>query len=221
MSEAAMHRRSFLTAAALAASGLSISKPRAEETRVRNVTMFNSVSLDGYFTDGGGDMSWAHSQDPEWQRFTSGNAGGEAEFLFGRKTYQMMASFWPTPQALQTMPAVAKAMNAARKIVFSRTLTEATWRNSRIVKGDLVEEVRRMKSEAGPAILIMGSGEIVAQLTEAGLIDEYQVVTVPVILGHGRSLFEGVSRRPRVELTQSRVFTNGNVVSFYRSTPGS
>jgi len=89
------------------------------------------------------------------------------------------------------------------------------------VKGDLVEEVRRMKSEAGPAILIMGSGEIVAQLTEAGLIDEYQVVTVPVILGHGRSLFEGVSRRPRVELTQSRVFTNGNVVSFYRSTPGS
>lgn len=184
---------------------------------MRDLLMFNSVSLDGYFTDGGGDMSWAHSQDREWQQFTSENAGGEAEFLFGRKTYQMMASFWPTPRALRQMPTVAKAMNETRKTVFSRTLTQATWQNSRIVKGDLAREVRRLKSEPGPGLLIMGSGEIVAQLTEAGLIDEYQIVTVPVILGQGRSLFEGVSRRPRLELTRSRTFTNGNVVSWYRS----
>jgi len=186
---------------------------------MRKVMMFNSVSLDGYFTDGGGDMSWAHSQDPEWQRFTSENAGGEAEYLFGRKTYQMMASFWPTAQARQMMPAVAKAMNETRKTVFSHTLAQATWQNSRLVKGDLADEVRRMKAEPGPGILIMGSGEIVSQLTEAGLIDEYQIVTVPLILGRGRSLFEGVSRRPRLELTQSRVFANGNVVSSYRSAP--
>jgi len=67
---------------------------------MRKLMMFNHVSLDGYFTDGNGDMSWAHSQDAEWLKFTSDNAGGEAEFLFGRKTYQMMASFWPTPAGL-------------------------------------------------------------------------------------------------------------------------
>lgn len=217
-----MHRRVFLTtAAALAAARLSISEQRAEETRMRKVMMFNSVSLDGYFTDGSGDMSWAHSQDPEWQRFTAENAGGEAEFLFGRKTYQMMASFWPTPQAAQMMPAVAKAMNQTRKTVFSRTLTEATWQNSRLVRGDLDGEVRRMKAESGPGILIMGSGEIVAQLTESGLIDEFQIVTVPIVIGRGRSLFEGVTTHPRVELTQSRSFANGNVVSWYRAKPAS
>jgi dihydrofolate reductase len=183
---------------------------------MRSVAMFNSVSLDGFFTDGSGDMSWAHSQDPEWQQFTSANAGGEAELLFGRKTYEMMASFWPTPQALQTMPAVAKAMNAMRKTVFSRTLKEATWQNSRIAKGDLVSEVRRMKEEAGPDILIMGSGQIVAQLTQAGLIDDYQFVTVPLVIGRGRPLFEGVTARPRLRLTKTRSFSNGNVVSWYQ-----
>jgi len=104
---------------------------------------------------------------PEWQRFTSGNAGGEAEFLFGRKTYQMMASFWPTPQALQTMPAVAKAMNAARKIVFSRTLTEATWRNSRIVKGDPFSAqlmTRRALSSSSPATTPRSRRKSVARL---------------------------------------------------------
>jgi len=70
----------------------------------RKISVFNNVSLDGYFTDGAGDMSWAHTVDPEWQRFTNENAGGEAELIFGRKTYQMMASFWPTPEARQLMP---------------------------------------------------------------------------------------------------------------------
>src|SRR3954463_13315904 len=94
-------------------------------THLRKLMMFNRVSLDGLFTDGAGDMSWAHSQDPEWQEFTQGNAGGEVEFLFGRKTWQMMASFWPTARALQTMPVVAQAMNGAHKTVFSTTLESA------------------------------------------------------------------------------------------------
>jgi dihydrofolate reductase len=182
---------------------------------MRKLTMFNNVSLDGCFTDDNGDMSWAHSQDAEWPRFTAENAGGEAEFLFGRKTWQMMASFWPTPHARQTMPAVAKAMNEARKSVFSRTLDRVDWQNSRLVKGDLVSEVKRMKSEAGPGLLIMGSGEIVAQLTKAGLIDSYQIVTVPIVIGAGRRLFEGVTSRPRLRLTNTRSFSNGNVVSWY------
>ena len=181
----------------------------------RKLIMFNHVSLDGFFTDASGDMSWAHARDEEWQRFTNENAGGEAELVFGRKTYQMMAGFWPTPQAKQSLPKVAASMNRMRKHVFSRSLQQVDWENSVLVKGDLASEVRRIKAQSGPGLLIMGSGEIVSQLTEAGLVDEYQVVTVPIVIGQGRSLFDGVTTRPRLKLTKSRSFQNGNVVSWY------
>ncbi|HEX6397292.1 MAG TPA: dihydrofolate reductase family protein [Steroidobacteraceae bacterium] len=181
----------------------------------RKLFTFNHVSLDGCFTDGSGDMSWAHARDEEWQRFTNENAGGEAELIFGRKTYEMMAHFWPTPQAKQILPEVAASMNRMRKHVFSRSLRKVEWENSGLLKGDLVGEVRRLKAQPGPGLLIMGSGEIVSQLTEAGLIDEFQIVTVPLVVGSGRSLFEGVTTRPRLKLTKSRTFQNGNVVSWY------
>lgn len=181
----------------------------------RKLFMFNHVSLDGYFTDASGDMSWAHARDEEWQRFTNENAGGDAELVFGRKTYEMMAGFWPTPQAKQMLPEVATSMNRMRKHVFSRSLQRVEWENSTLMKGELLDEIRRLKAQPGPGLLIMGSGEIVSQLTEAGLIDEYQVVTVPMVVGRGRSLYEGVTTRPRLKLTRSRTFGNGNVVNWY------
>jgi dihydrofolate reductase len=170
-----------------------------------------------YFSDASGDMSWAHARDEEWQRFTRENAGGEAELVFGRKTYQMMASFWPTSQAKQMLPEVAASMNRMRKYVCSRSLQSLDWENSSLVKGDLASEVRKLKGSPGPGLLIMGSGEIVSQLTAAGLIDEYQVVTVPLVVGKGRALFEGVTTRPRLKLMKSRTFQNGNVVNWYSS----
>jgi dihydrofolate reductase len=109
----------------------------------------------------------------------------------------------------------AASMNRMRKYVFSRTLQKVEWENSSLLTGDLAREVRNLKTQRGPALLIMGSGEIVSQLTGAGLIDEYQLVTVPLIVGRGRSLFEGVTTRPRLKLTQTRTFQNGNVVNWY------
>jgi dihydrofolate reductase len=176
--------------------------------------VFNNLSLDGYIADENGDMSWAHRRDPEWDAFTSENASGEAEMLFGRVTYDMMAGFWPTPQAREAMPDVARAMNEAPKVVFSRTLEKPAWQNTRLVKGDLAEEVRRMKAQAGPGMLIMGSGSIVSQLTDAGLIDEYQVVVHPIVLGRGRGMFD-VRDKTRLTMKKSRVFGNGNVVLWY------
>jgi dihydrofolate reductase len=212
-----MLRRDFLMATSVvAASTMASGGGGGGDAPVRKLHMFNQVSLDGYFTDAKGDMSWAHRRDDEeWQRFTNENAGGEAELIFGRKTYAMMASFWPTPQAKQTMPQVAASMNRMRKYVFSRSLEKLDWENSTVVKGDLASEVRRLKAQRGPGLLIMGSGEIVSQLTEAGLIDEYQVVTVPIVIGTGRALYEGVTTRPRLKLTKTRSFQNGNVVSWY------
>jgi dihydrofolate reductase len=182
---------------------------------MRTLMMFNSISLDGYFTDGG-DVGWAHDGDEEWNRFTAQNASGEAELIFGRKTYEMMASFWPTPEARQAMPTVADSMNRARKHVVSRSLQSPGWENSQLLEGELIGAVRRLKQKPGPNLLIMGSGEIVAQLTEARLIDDYQFVLVPIVLGRGRSLFDGVTGRPRLKLTQHRAFRNGNVVVGYR-----
>src|SRR5262245_36463894 len=100
---------------------------------------FSQVSLDGYFTDTNGDMTWAHKNpdDAEWNAFVAENARGGDTLLFGRITYELMASYWPTPLALQNSPVVAERMNTSRKIVFSRSLDNFSWKNTTLVRGDL------------------------------------------------------------------------------------
>jgi len=183
---------------------------------MRRLAVFNNISLDGYFVDTRGEMSWAHNQDEEWRNFAAENAKGGGELLFGRITYEMMASFWPSPAARQMNPAVAEGMNNMRKVVFSRTLRQASWNNTRLLQGDLGMEVRKLKNESGPDMVILGSGSIVSQLAQEGLIDEYQVVVHPIVLCHGRTLFEGGKDRIRLTLSQSRAFGNGNVVLYYK-----
>ncbi|MEN6334184.1 MAG: dihydrofolate reductase family protein [Phycisphaerales bacterium] len=186
---------------------------------MRRLVVFNQVSLDGYFVDLNGDMTWAkEGNDEEFNAFTSENAEGGGELLFGRITYELMASFWPTPQAREVLPLVAEQMNSLPKVVFSRTMREASWNNTRLVKGDPVAEIRRMKSEPGEGMVIMGSGSIVSQLAPTGLIDEYQMVLIPVALGGGRTMFEGITERLRLKLVKSRVFRNGKVFLCYEPT---
>jgi dihydrofolate reductase len=181
--------------------------------------MFNNISLDGYFTDAHGDMSWAHAggDDPEMREFTGRNAQGGGALVFGRVTYDLMVAFWPTPAAAQTMPEVAKGMNAARKYVFSHGLKKADWANTVILDGDPAREVARLKKEGGDkALTILGSGSIVKQLTAAGLIDDFQFLVNPVVLGAGRTLFDGLPGRPSLTLESSRTFKNGKVFLHYR-----
>ena len=182
---------------------------------MRRLIVFNQVSLDGYFVDAKGDMSWAHRQDAEWNEFTSQNASGGGELVFGRVTYDMMAGFWPTEAAKQRAPIVAEQMNSLPKVVFSRTMDRAAWNNTRLIKGDLASEVRKLKSEPGPGMAMFGSGTIIAQLAPERLIDEYQFVVVPVVLGDGRTMFDGVKDRLALKLTRTRPFSNGNVVLYY------
>jgi dihydrofolate reductase len=126
-----------------------------------------------------------------------------------------MVSFWPTPDAAKMFPDVAKGMNEAPKIVFSRKMDKASWNNTRLFKGDLENEVRKLKAEAGDSLVVMGSGQIVSQLTQAGLVDEYQIVLNPIVLGEGRTMFEGVKNKLNLKLTNTRTFKNGNVVLTY------
>jgi dihydrofolate reductase len=187
---------------------------------MRQLKVFNQVTLDGFIADVNGDMSWAHKQDPEWQAWVESNARGTSELLFGRITYQQMASWWPTPMALQVMPAVAERMNSAPKVVFSRSLERAEWSNTRIVNGELGAEVQKLKEEPGPDMVLMGSASVVRQLALLDLIDSLQLVLNPLILGAGKPLFGGVKQPLGLKLLETRRFENGNVVVSYQREHG-
>jgi dihydrofolate reductase len=145
----------------------------------------------------------------------AGNAKGESALVFGRVTFEMMASFWPTKAAKQEMPEVAAGMNRAQKYVFSRNLKKADWDNTTVLHGEPVAEIAKLKRAAGAGLTILGSGSIVKQLAAAGLIDDYQLMVCPVILGSGRTLFDGIPGRPTLKLANSRAFKNGKVFLHY------
>ena len=193
--------------------------PQVKQTpkkNMRKLVVFNQLSLDGYFTDKYGDMTWAkENSDAEFDEFTTENARGGGTLLFGRVTYDLMASFWPTPQAAKMLPLVAERMNNLPKAVFSRTMKEASWKNTKVIKGDIAAQIRKMKKESGEGMAIFGSGNIISQLAKTGLIDEYQIVLNPIALGAGRTMFEGIKERLHLKLTKSRVFKNGKVFLCY------
>lgn len=124
-------------------------------------------------------------------------------------------SYWPTPAAAKNDPTVAKGMNEAEKIVFSRTLKQVRWAKTTLVREDPPDAVRALKRQSGKDLVVLGSGSIVAQLVDAGLVDEVQLVVKSVVLGKGRTLFEGVKKQLPLKLTSSRAFGQGNVVMNY------
>jgi dihydrofolate reductase len=184
---------------------------------MRKVSVFNQISIDGYFKTPSGDIGWMHQpdHDQEFAQFTNDNAAGEGTLVFGRNTYDMMASFWPTPAAAKQFPEVARHMNSRAKVVFSKTLQKASWDNTTIVKDDPVAAITKMKHEPGDTMVIMGSGSIVSQLTRAGLIDEYQIMVLPVVLGEGKTMFDGANQILNMTLTSSRAFKNGKAFLVY------
>jgi len=185
---------------------------------MRRLAVFNNVTLDGYFTGVNGDISWAHSgkEDAEFNAFVAENASGGGQLILGRVTYELMAGYWPTPRAIKDDPVVAEGMNSMPKVVFSRTLAEASWSNTKLVRGDIASDVRKMKEEPGKDMAILGSGSIVSQVARVGLIDEYQIVVNPVVIGQGRTMFDGLEKRMNLELTETRAFGNGKVFLRYQ-----
>ncbi|BCP51573.1 hypothetical protein K32_01900 [Kaistia sp. 32K] len=179
--------------------------------------VFNQLTLDGYFAGRDGDLGWAHrgDADREWNAFVAGNAGSGGHLVFGRITYELMAGYWSTPMAESADPVVARAMNGLPKTVFSRTLKAASWQNTRLASGELATEIRDLKANADRDLVILGSGSLVAQLAATGLIDSYQLVVNPVVLGDGWALFEGATRRLDLRLADIRRFDNGNVLLSY------
>jgi len=185
---------------------------------MRRLSVFNQISVDGYFRTPSGDISWLHQHpddDEEFKQFTIDNSAGDYALLFGRKTYEQMASFWPTPAAAKRFPEVAQQMNQRPKFVVSKTLRKSEWQNTTVLSGDLVAETQRLKARTGDPITILGSGSIVSQLAQAGLIDEYQVLVMPVVLGKGVTMFDGAEKAINLALTKSRTFSNGKAFHVY------
>ncbi|HYA66468.1 MAG TPA: dihydrofolate reductase family protein, partial [Burkholderiaceae bacterium] len=137
--------------------------------------------------------------------------------LFGRVTYELMASYWPTPQAIQQDPPLAQAMNDAEKIVFSRTLRSADWNNTRLYKDNVAQEMRKLKQTPGKDMTLLGSGSVVVQFADEGLIDEYQIMVDPVLLGSGTPLCSGIQRRHDLRLTMTKAFGSGCVLLTYEA----
>ena len=182
------------------------------------LAVLNHVSLDGILrrSEGRDELGPRRPPGPGMGRVRHRERGRRWPLVFGRVTYQMMAGFWPTPMAMKTMPEVAERMNQMAKVVFSRTLDQVSWNNTTLVKGDLVEEMRRRKTGSGPDMTILGSGSLVSQLAPAELIDEYQVVVNPIVLGGGRTMFDGLPRTLTLRRTSTRAFGNGNVLLCYQ-----
>lgn len=195
---------------------------------MRRIVAFDKVSADGYFTNVDGSLDWT-VPEPELDKQATGGMSGTGAMIFGRKTYEMFESFWPhvldgsdtapnphaAGQRSPEMKAFAVWINEAEKIVFSRSRKDVTWKNSRLVRELTPRAVESLKAEKGPEILVFGSGQIVSQLTEHGLVDEYRFVVSPVLLGSGRPLISGLAKTRRLDLQEAKAYPEGNVMLRY------
>lgn len=182
---------------------------------MRKLNVFNFITLDGYYKGLNEDISW-HRHGAEENEYAADNMKSDgAILLFGRTTYEMMTGYWPTPMVIENDPIVARGMNRAEKIVFSKTLKKPEWQNTKVMSGDIVEKIRKMKQTPGKDMTVLGSGSIVTQFAEHGLVDEYQIMVDPVAIGDGTPIFKGLKNKLDLKLTKTRIFKSGVVLLCY------
>jgi dihydrofolate reductase len=182
------------------------------EEPMRKLFLLMNVSLDGYFEAPGHDISWTVS---DFEAFSSEGSQDVDTLLFGHRTYNMMKAFWPTAQAQQMIPDVAKVMNETCKVVVSHTPFDPGWNNVVVMTGDVIENVKKLKEQPGKTIGMFGSNSVCVNLMQAGLVDEFQILVNPVAIGAGTSLFHGLPQKASLTLRDSRAFKSGVVMLTY------
>jgi dihydrofolate reductase len=196
----------------------------------RRIVIFEWMTADGYFSGTDGNLDWVVPDDAQ-ARAAANDIARFDTVLFGRRTYEQFAGFWPRvldDDDSATVPdphrpgrrsrehrTVAVALDTMTKLVFSKTLKEAGWRNSRILRSFDPRAIEAMKQQPGKDMIVFGSGSIVSQLTEHGLIDEYQFVACPVFIGQGRPLLGGLSSPVRLNLIDSAKYESGDLMLRY------
>jgi dihydrofolate reductase len=186
---------------------------------MRKVILSNLVTLDGFFAGPNGELDW-HIVNEEFNGYANDLLSKVDALLFGRVTYQLMADYWPAAATNPSTPKsdleIADKMNNLPKIVFSKTLQEVKWNNSRLVKVNIAEEISKMKQQPGKDMVIFGSGSIVTTFMQLGLIDEYRILVNPVVLGNGNPLFKGINDKQNLKLLKTRVLSSGVVILYYQ-----
>ena len=185
---------------------------------MRKVILSNSVTLDGFFEGPNRELDW-HIVDEEIKKYANDLLNNVDALLFGRVTYQLMADYWPAAATNSSTSKsdleIADKMNNLPKIVFSKTLQQVEWNNSRLVKENIAEEISKMKQQPGKDMVIFGSGSIVSTFMQFGLIDEYRIIVNPVVLGNGKPLFKDINDKQNLKLLKTRAFSSGVVILYY------
>jgi dihydrofolate reductase len=189
------------------------------------VVVSTFLSLDGVMQAPGGsdeDRSGGFEHGG-WQMPYFDEVGGQAVgqgfattdgLLLGRKTYEIFAAYWPNQPADDPF---AAAMNGMQKYVASRTLQEPLqWSNSTLLKGNVVEEVNKLKEQSGKDLQVIGSGEFAQTLIDNDLVDEYRLMVHPIVLGTGKRLFRDGSKKTALRLVDSTTTTTGVLILTYQ-----
>lgn len=186
---------------------------------MRKIIFQMMVSLDGYFEGKNKELDW-HLVDEEFNEYAGDLLDSVEAILFGRVTYQLMESYWPTSAAKTNDPIIAEKMNNLRKIVFSKTLTKAEWSNSILVKENAADEILKLKQQPGRDMVIFGSSDLTVSLIKSGLIDEFRIFINPVVLTGGKPLLKGLKDRLSLSLVRTKIFKSGLVMLCYKPDAG-
>ncbi len=179
---------------------------------MRRLFVSNLSTLDGFFEGPNQEFNF-FVPDHDFFEYAKEMLRSVDTILFGRTTYLHMASHWPSAPKEE----IADQMNSLAKIVFSSTLDQAEWNNTRLVKTDAADEVRKLKQQPGKDIVILGSAALASSLLQAGLIDEYRVILIPLLLGNGNPLFQGIKHKLNLKLTHTKQLASGVVVLYYET----
>lgn len=186
---------------------------------MRRIIVDCLISLDGYLADANGEIDWFTQEEgfnqSEGEAWSLEMLRRADTILFGRVTFEGMAEFWPSEWARKNMAEIARYLNGTAKIVFSKTLKTTAWENTTILPAPTKEVVLELKQRAGRDMLVLASSSLVSSLMRDGLIDEYRIRIVPVVLGAGRPLFKDQKERHRLRLVSCQPFKTGVLALHY------
>ena len=186
----------------------------------KKLFLFMMVSVDGYIEGENHDLSWHNADNKEFNDYAIEQTKNTGILLFGRHTYELMRDFWPSDVARKTDPIVAELMNNTPKVVFSTSLEKVEeteyWKNVRLIKDNIAEEIKKLKEESGKDVAVYGSNNLCVTLLEMGLLDELRIMVNPVVIGSGTPLFKGIKNKLSLQLLTTKVFKNGNVLLAYK-----